>query len=647
MFRKPTRSKPAVILLIIIGFIVFGNTLKNDYNLDDNYYTNGNYLTSKGFSSIPDIIVYPTFYGPANQGFDYRPLTAISFAIEHQVFGENPTISHLINLLLYILTVVLIFGILQQLLTSQEKVGVAFWISLLFLVHPLHTEVVASIKSRDEILSFLFAVLSWLFALKFSKDSKYFMLFLCILFFGLGMLCKYSLLPFCAIIPLSLYFFRGYPIRKVIFLFVAIVALGLVCHFLKSLVLPPSEYPFSISENGLMNPEFGWYERSATSVYVLGRYLLLHFFPIQLVFYYGYQYVPVVGWGNFFVILSLIFYAYLFFFCIQNWYKRKFIVFGIVTYLVFILVYSNLIELSPGMMAERFCYFSSLGFCIALVGLIGGTAHLSKSTLRLLLPILTLLFSLRSITRNADWKDKDTLYAHDVVVAENSAVVNYVYGNWKLFKVISKLKNAGANSLTVEQFQDLSNNISEAEQYFNKALQINPKDSIVNYSLITCSYQLGNFQEALGRANNAIQKFPTYWDVYFMRGVIESKLFQHKPAVNDFRKVIKNNSEFIPAYEQLSRSLLALGDTLAALEILNLAIEKFPKSPVPYAEMANFYISKGDTTRAISFAEQAASLPPINMAVLQFLSNYFSTQGFRQKSEYYQGLIERHYKKTE
>jgi protein O-mannosyl-transferase len=636
-----TKRKTAVFLLVLIGCLVFANTLQNDYNLDDGYYADGNSFTA-GLKNIPNIVTNPTFFGSDKSGFDYRPVTAISFALEHQFFGDHPAVGHFFNLLLYLLSVILVFTLLLQLVSFDNKVEIAFWVSLLFLVHPLHTEVVASIKSRDEILSFLFAILSWKSAIKYSDSGKTRFVFSCILFFGLGMFSKYTLLPFCAIIPLSLYFFRGYDIRKAAFLFAIIFVFGLGFHFVKGLVLPASNHVFSVSENALTNPAYGWLERSATASYVLGRYLLLHLFPITLVCYYGCKYVPVVEWYNLVAIISLILHLFLVAYCFKNLRKKSLVVFGVVMYLAFMFVYSNLVELSPGMMAERFCYCSSLGFSIALVGYL---FSISENPLRIRSPqvifsVVALIFAVRTITRNSDWKDKQTLYSHDVQTADNSALVNYFYADWKLSTAIEQIRDLQKPSLVNRtSVQQINDRIKEAEYYFNRVLQINPNDSLADYSLITCAFQLGQFPEALTRANTTIQKYPTYWESYFMRGVIHSKLQQYSLAVDDLSTVVRNYPAYVPAYEQLNRALLQTGDTASALKLLTTAMVKFPKSPVAYAEMANYFLATGDTLRAIALTEKAAALPPINLAVLGFLSKYFKNKGDQVKFEYYDKLM--------
>ena len=146
------------ILIGLICIATFGNTLFNDYNLDDNLVTQNHRLTSKGIKAIPEIYRSPYYQDDMGYSYGYRPTTLATFAIEHDLFGESPMINHSVNLLLYLITCILIFLLIVKIFPDQA--GVALATAILFTVHPIHTEVVASIKNRDELLSLLFMLIA-------------------------------------------------------------------------------------------------------------------------------------------------------------------------------------------------------------------------------------------------------------------------------------------------------------------------------------------------------------------------------------------------------------------------------------------------------------------------------------------------------
>ena len=181
--RKPDSAKPSgritiaettmpanYIKWIVFAFalLLYANTLDLKYALDDSLMITDNNFTKKGASGIKDILTNDAFVGFLGKnnllpGGRYRPLPQVMFAIEKEFFGFNPFVGHLINILLYAFTCMLLFIILNRLFinykTTNWYLGIPFTATMLFTAHPLHTEAVANIKGRDEILCLFFCLL--------------------------------------------------------------------------------------------------------------------------------------------------------------------------------------------------------------------------------------------------------------------------------------------------------------------------------------------------------------------------------------------------------------------------------------------------------------------------------------------------------
>ncbi|MCB9185507.1 MAG: tetratricopeptide repeat protein [Flavobacteriales bacterium] len=186
--------------LTLVTVAVHSPVLFNGYNLDDELVTRNHRLTSKGISAIPEIYRSPYYEDEQGYSYGYRPTVLASFAIEHSLFGESPFMGHLINLLLYAITVVLIFSLVLKIF--PDKWWLAFGTALLFTIHPIHTEVVASIKNRDEILSLLFG-LAGCFALIHPKRF-WLSLPIGIFFFYFALTSKMSAVMLVLLTPFSL-----------------------------------------------------------------------------------------------------------------------------------------------------------------------------------------------------------------------------------------------------------------------------------------------------------------------------------------------------------------------------------------------------------------------------------------------------------
>ncbi|MEM7105387.1 MAG: tetratricopeptide repeat protein [Bacteroidota bacterium] len=219
---RPNAKRSSVffpLILFVLAWIFYGNTLTNGYNFDDHLVTNEHFLTKQGIKGIPEIFRTPFYHDGTGITFGYRPMTVSSFAIEHQFFGDNSTVSHFINVLLYALTGVLIFLCLQLIIPSS-RVRLAFLTALFFVIHPIHSEAVNNIKSRDELLALLFSISAiYAFLKGFGQRLKPGWLIAGFLCFLVGILSKLSALPFVVLIPLVLVLFRE----------ISIARLGMVC----------------------------------------------------------------------------------------------------------------------------------------------------------------------------------------------------------------------------------------------------------------------------------------------------------------------------------------------------------------------------------------------------------------------------------
>ena len=153
-------------LIFVFSFVLYANSIGNNYNMDDELVTINHRLTSKGISSIPEIFSSPYYQDASGYSYEYRPIVLVTFAIEYQFFGDNAHVSHFINVLLYSLMCVILLKVLTLLL-YEYSVYFSVAISLLFAAHTAHTEVVSSIKNRDEILGLIFSLLAFLSAIRY------------------------------------------------------------------------------------------------------------------------------------------------------------------------------------------------------------------------------------------------------------------------------------------------------------------------------------------------------------------------------------------------------------------------------------------------------------------------------------------------
>ena len=196
------------LLVLTFSFGLFINSIPNGYNMDDELVTINHRLTSKGISAIPEIFTSPYYQDDMGYTYEYRPVVLASFAIEHQFFGDNPHVSHFFNVLLYSLCCLLLYRVLLNISSSFTPVF-SLLVTLLFAAHPSHTEVVSSIKNRDEILGLIFCLLSFLVVVTALQKSKPFLLTLVPVLFALALMNKITFIPFSVIVILAISLFTS------------------------------------------------------------------------------------------------------------------------------------------------------------------------------------------------------------------------------------------------------------------------------------------------------------------------------------------------------------------------------------------------------------------------------------------------------
>ncbi|MEZ5054780.1 MAG: hypothetical protein R2807_08505 [Chitinophagales bacterium] len=157
--QRPNFEKWFYFILILLAFVLYGNTIFNEYSLDDRLIVTENPYVQNGLAGIDDIFK-SNYFQSKDVTLDKRPVTVSTFAIEYQFFGANPHVSHFINVLLYALLLIVLFQTLKRVFKLDTlHYLLPFLATILYAVHPIHTEVVASLKNRDELLVMLFGLL--------------------------------------------------------------------------------------------------------------------------------------------------------------------------------------------------------------------------------------------------------------------------------------------------------------------------------------------------------------------------------------------------------------------------------------------------------------------------------------------------------
>lgn len=600
--KSKQQEKLVVFLAFIVaavGLVLYINTLGHQFALDDYSLILENKSTQKGFAGLKEIFKTTYRFGYVLTGDElYRPLSKAIFAIQWELAPKNPFPGHLINILLYALTG---FVMMRVLMNYLQSVSIAFIASLLFIAHPIHTEVVANIKSLDEILALLFNLLTLnCIYLHSKKNSVKYLLYSFACFF-LALLSKESSITFLAVFVLAWFFFQKES-WSVFMKPTGAIALSLVIFMLirKSVTGGAVSLTPSAADNLIMSaPDAA--HRFATAVYIFGLYILKLIIPHPLAFDYSYGQIPVVGMNDWRFLLTIVILIGVSVLAILQLKKKRIWVFGFLSFLAVASVASNIIVIIGTNMGERLMYGPSFGFCIMIAGLVSAiplndtvvsAKELLQKNSKVFIPlgIVLLLFSIKTIARNPVWENNYTLYSNDVKVSPNSTRTHYYLGNLliKDDMVAGKdsiqrdsiiregIKELEKSVAIYSKFTDAWNqmgvaywklkNFDKARSSYEMALQQNPGDATVHSNIGTIFFQTGNFPEAYKAFTKATQLNPYYSDAFLNLGSVNGMMNQLDQAIAAFNRCVELDPNNAMAWYYLGITYQNMGNTVKAQE---------------------------------------------------------------------------------
>ena len=623
------------VLLMVFCFLLYGNTLFHDYTQDDAIVITDNMYTTEGIKGIPGILKYDTFKGffkvegkdKLVSGGRYRPFTLIMFAIEWQLFkkkkktatGEiiyegRPFVGHFVNILLYGLTTILVYLLVLNLLgpgrSDLRAFTVALIAALIFAAHPLHTEAVANIKGRDEILTLLGALAATYYSLMaFYKKNNTLEIAVFVCFF-IALMSKENAITFLGVIPLMYWFFTDAKFVKIAMKTLPFFGAAAVFLFIRFNILGAD---LGDTSNELMNNpfikvvgnqyvDFSFSEKMATIIFTLGKYLQLLVFPHPLTHDYYPRHVEIMSFGNIKVILSLIAYLAMTVYAIIGLKKKDPISFGILFFLMTTSIISNIVFPVGTNMSERFMFMPSVGFTF-IIGILGwrlakklnkGKSKIRLSELTIILGItalITVAFGIKTVVRNMAWKNNYTLFTTDIETSQNSAKLrNAVGGEMIAQSSAPENKNKENEMLRTAQVHlqeaikihpnykaaylllgNSSNYLKEYEksiQYYNRVLAIDANDQN-GFNNLGITYrdagkfygEKGDFAKAEKYLNKALEMRGDEYEILRLLGVLNGTRGNHPAAIQFFQKALAQEPKNAQALFNLSAAYQYGGDT--------------------------------------------------------------------------------------
>lgn len=629
MRRMPTwLTSPWV--LGIVAVLLYASTVRNQFALDDGLVLSDNSYVRQGVAGIPQILAHDSFHGAIGNsayltGGRYRPLSLVTYAVEVSLFGVAPGVHHLVNVLLFALNCVVLLRVLERWFFPTAR-WAAWCVALLFAFHPVHVEVVANIKGRDELLSLLFLLLTMHHALLHATWQRHrdhsttkapakrkgpraaaapgaWSDVWATVFFVLALLSKENGLSFIVILPLALYYLGHRSMAQAIKGSLPVILLVLVYVGFRFLLMDArNNLVTEIMDNPYLHASTS--EKIGTILWVHLRYLGLLIWPHPLSYDHSFNAIPYRSLADLLVLLSAAFHLGLLAFAFLTFRKRELIGFCILFYLCTLALVNNLLFNVGAPMAERFLYQASVPFLVVVLELIRRwsvrsperTASLAWIGSASLFAVLALSAG-KVVARSADWRTGDALFLHDVHVVPNSVRAQTFAGIALIHRCDSALTPAEKRT-----------HASAAITHLKKAETLHPTylPTLLNMGL--AYYRLDSMalaESCWDRVRTLAPKDPKLlqleaflFDRYYRSGVAAGTARDYPKAIADMEHALKYGPTNANAWYDLGGIRYTAGDHAEARQAWERTLQLAPTHAQAQQGMA-----------ALSAAEQAAISP--------------------------------------
>ncbi len=624
-------SRQVGIAVVALTLLVYANTLANGFAYDDISIVQTNpYITD--WRRIPWLFTKGYWSHKSSGVGNYRPLTIITFTLEYAFWGLAPLGYHLTNVLLHAANVWLLFCLLRCYRVAPGIAGVA---ALVFAVHPVHTEVVANVVGRSELLGMLFGGLmwwAWVAAQRAKRHRAKVWIWhgVAAVAYLAALLSKENMVT----LPAALWLAEVLVARRRCFLHGTLTS-RLRCLWEVTLpfgglaaALVPYFWLRSLAGEGTAQmPGVGFVTLAGYTLWQRAVIML----EVGLIWYrllfVGYplrpQYdglnVPVVldwtGWK----LMGLLLHAGLVAVMWLTWRRVPLVTFAIGFWLITLSVVSNIPIPLGALVAERWLYVPSAGYAIAFgyaVWLVWGKAHWLETWLKakmgkhrhwhlraevtrlcLLLGVFSVIasYTYRTAWRNLDWRDSYTLFSR-FIETDPQHPIGYV--------------NVGDTLVRHQPRQ--------ARPFYEQALRLEPRFISANIMLTTLDIEDQAFESARERLERLLIREPPYlvlpsgeWGlIHALYARVLAALGEREAALSEAQTALRYAPEAPQPLFVVGETLVTIGEQGTALEVYRRLVQLLPLAPVPRVQLGILLLETGDAKAAERELRLAAELAP-------------------------------------
>lgn len=528
-----------VVLLITLIISIYWQVTDHDFiNLDDVAYVIDNDLVKQGITAQGIVEAFTTI-----QACNWHPLTCLSHMLDWELFGMNPGMHHLVNVIFHTLNALLLFLIMQQITGALWKSAA---VAALFAVHPLHVESVAWIAERKDVLSTFFWMLTMTGYVRYVRHKSVKMYFLMLLCYVFGLLSK----PMLVTLPFALLLLDFWPLKrwrvlrkestlkkipgtsalskahrtgltrpvieKIPLFLLALISCGITLY----------------AQKGAMRSlDLTLITRISNAINSYMIYLGKTIWPFDLTVFYPFYPVHPLWTVLCAMILCLISFSVL---AVVK--RFPYLVVGWFWYLGTLIPVIGIIQIGGQSIADRYTYIPLIGIFIMIVwGLTDMVEQwrFGKTTLRMSFAVVLILLFARTYDQVGFWKNSESLCKHALKINPDNYVAHC--------DLALSLKKKG--------------DIAGAIMHYKEVLRLNPKSCVAHNNIGTLLSLTGKTDEAIQHFLSALKVNPHLADTYYNLGIVFYQSGNSRKAIEYFQKAIQENQDHSGAIQGINLSL--------------------------------------------------------------------------------------------
>ena len=470
-------NRKYILIIILAGIAAYLTSFQNNFVWDDIGLISINpYI--KSWKHIGDIFASFLHHKIGEGGIFYRPIVSLSFLIDYSMWKENPVGYHLTNLLFHILNAILLYKIIFALF---KKGKIALFTSLLFAVHPIHTEAVTYISGRADPIAALFLLSSLLLFITYAPQNKFWGMLCAVVFYILALFTKEYAIIF--ILLLATYGFCFKPKIKLRY-YLIFLAISLIYGLIRLALLNNEAGVFLFKQNMNMSHLLLVASRS------FAEYLSLLLFPINL-HYQRALHMPHSIFSTYGILSIFVFLTFILFVIVFR--KKKPVLFGSIWFMICLIPYQSSLQLNAEV-TEHWLYFPSIGLFLIISSFLTFSIrnvkhkHVLNTTRYTFLILIIIAEIVFTNLQSRHWKDEITLYNHILKFRPNEP------------RVHNNLGNAYAAKRRYE----------DALPHFEKAVKIAPAYSTAYFNMGVVYLEKQQFYTAAEQFQKALTLNPSY-----------------------------------------------------------------------------------------------------------------------------------------